>query len=94
MSSTQVIALESINVKGVEFTTPPLDKIGIINQAVKDAFKQLPSGAKGGLFAIVNEQGANAVLATKTRGDVEILAYIGRHWNGSINYGVAVRRVW
>lgn len=79
---------------GVAYIPPPVEKIPMIHDAIDTAFKTLPPGAKGGLFAIANETGINAAIVTTVGNGWKVETYIGRTWNGSTNYGAMVMKVW
>jgi hypothetical protein len=90
----KTIPNSELEIPGVKFNEPPVHHIPAIRDAVRGAFEHLPEGAKGGLFALVNEKGANAVIVTRAPLGFEIQAYIGKTWKGSTEYGANVMKVW
>lgn len=80
--------------KGVKFNGPSLDRIVPIRNAVEKAFADLPPGANNSLMIVANETGANAVIAVNFTGKVEIISYIGKKWEGSLEYGAVARIRW
>lgn len=81
--------------KGVQFNAPPAERIGPIMQAVNDAAATLAPDESMALVAVGNESGVNAVWVARVhdqgRWKVEALAWIGKEWKGSFDYGAAVR---
>ena len=81
------------DLKGVSFTPPPPERIGVISRAIDDAFKEIPPDASGAIIGIANEKGVNAVLVTRGPKGFDVQAWIGKSWGGSLEYGAAVRKV-
>jgi hypothetical protein len=78
---------------GVAFTPPPAERLGPISKALDDAFKDIPTGARGALIGVGNEKGVNAVLVMRGPKGFDVQAWIGKSWGGSLEYGAAVRKV-
>lgn len=82
--------------KGVATVEPPEDRLGPIMRAVAQAVAELPKGTNGALVAIANEQGANLAVVSKLPGSeaFAVQAWVGKRWDGPLDYGAAVKVTW
>lgn len=82
--------------KGVALVEPPEDRIGPIMQAVAKAVAELPPGTNGALVAVANETGANLAVVSKLPDSdaLYVQAWVGKRWDGPLEYGAAVRVTW
>lgn len=83
------------NLPGVQFNAPPPGPImAEVNRLALDAAEALPPGAQGGVFGIVTEHGANAVIVHKVRDNFTVMGYIGKQWGKPLEYGAAAVVTW
>lgn len=96
MSNPTAKALEQIPSfeNGVQFNRPPDDRIAPILGALNSYFGSDPTSRKEIVFLVNEKDGkpnANAALIIKHKNTFEVVAWIGKSWEGSVEYSAMGR---
>jgi len=81
---------------GVAYTLPTPGALSAsIDRAVKEALATVPAGRRGTILVEVDTvKGVNVVVANKVNDHVEVVAWVGKHWDAGMKAGAAGRIVW
>jgi hypothetical protein len=84
---------DELPAKGVVFNAPPPHLIQDAIAHVTAKMAQVPAHAHGALVAVGNRDGVNAAVAVHGPMGVEIVGWIGKSWQGPIDFGIDAVKV-
>jgi hypothetical protein len=79
---------------GVAFNPPPISIMAEASQVLNEMTAQLPPQANGAVIGIATQSGWNAAVMHRTDKTWTVGAWVGKHWNGGLTGGGAIRAVW
>ncbi len=79
---------------GVVFTPPPGHLLADALQIVNASTAMLPDSARGAIIGIATETGMNAAIVQRLPAGFTVVAWVGKKWGQTLEYGTALQMIW
>jgi len=90
----ELLEVPAANLPGVVFTPPPTHLLADALKIVNASTEMLPASARGAIIGIATETGMNAAIVQRLPAGFTVVAWVGKSWGSTLEYGTALQMVW